>query len=105
VGLTTFLFGFIWLLVTALLWTFHAHDGQFALILGGLIIVLVAFVAWFRRQVEPPEPPRSTKWRAFAILNAGKDLLRGNKPFVKIEFTNPKLLDEIRRLNGELKIS
>jgi hypothetical protein len=105
IALTTILFGFLWLFAVVLLWEFQTHNVTFAMILFVMLVILGLFGAWFRHQREPPTPPRTTKWRAFAILNAGKDLFRGNKPFVKIEFTNPKLLEELHRVNPGVDIS
>ena len=42
---------------------------------------------------------------AFEILNAGKDILRGNREFVRIRYTNPQVLARIRHLNPDVRIS
>jgi hypothetical protein len=36
---------------------------------------------------------------AFEVLNEGKDLLHGNRAFVKIRHTNPRVLEGIKLLN------
>jgi hypothetical protein len=50
-------------------------------------------------------PGQTGVGRAFRVLNAGKDLLRGNKPFVRITVTNPRVLEEIKQLNPTLRIT
>lgn len=105
IALTAILFGVIWLVALLLLWNFQTHNLTFGILLFALLAILGLFGAWFRHQREPPVPPRTTRWRAFAILNAGKDLFRGNRPFVKIEYSNPRFLDEIRRANPGIDIS
>jgi hypothetical protein len=50
-------------------------------------------------------PGQTVVGRAFRVLNAGKDLLRGNKQFVRIQFTNPRVLGEIKTLNADLRIT
>ena len=66
--------------------------------LGGLI-------AWLRYVRRPLEPGQTTRWRAFAVLNEGRDLLHSNREFVRIEYSNPRVLDEIRRLNPGVEIT
>jgi hypothetical protein len=66
--------------------------------LGGLI-------AWLRYVRRPLEPGQTTRWRAFAVLNEGKDLLRLNREFMRIEYSNPLVLDEIRRLNPGIEVT
>ncbi len=66
--------------------------------LGGLL-------AWLRYIRRPLLPGQTTRWRAFAVLNAGKDLLEGNHEFVRIEYSNPRVLEEIRRLNPGVEIT
>lgn len=50
-------------------------------------------------------PDQTGVGRALRVLNAGKDLLRGNQPFVRIQFTNPRVIAEIKALNPDLKIT
>ena len=50
-------------------------------------------------------PGQTGVGRAFRVVNAGKDLLRGNKPFIRLQLTNPRVLDEIKALNPTLKIT
>jgi hypothetical protein len=66
--------------------------------LGGLI-------AWLRYVRRPLEPGQTTRWRAFAVLNEGKDLLRLNREFMRIEYSNPLVLNEIRRLNPGIEVT
>lgn len=66
--------------------------------LGGLI-------AWVRYVARPLEPGQTTRWRAFAVLNEGRDLLRANREFVRIEYTNPRVLDEIVHLNPGVEVT
>ena len=66
--------------------------------LGGLI-------AWLRYVRRPLEPGQTTRWRAFAVLNEGKDLFSGNSDFMRIEYSNPRILDEIRRLNPGIDVT
>lgn len=50
-------------------------------------------------------PGQTVVGRAFRVLNAGKDLLRGNKPFVRILATNPRVIAELKALNAGLRIT
>lgn len=50
-------------------------------------------------------PGHTVVGRAFRVLNAGTDLFRGNKSFVKILFTNPRVLTDIKARNTELWIT
>lgn len=50
-------------------------------------------------------PGQTTVGRPFRVLNAGKDLLRGNKPFIRLQISNPRVLADIRALNPELRIT
>ncbi len=66
--------------------------------LGGL-------VAWLRYVRRPMAPGQTTRWRAFAVLNEGKDLLHSNRAFVRIEYSNPRVVEEIRRLNPGVEMT
>jgi len=66
--------------------------------LGGL-------VAWLRYIRRPREAGQTTRWRAFAVLNEGKDILEGNREFVRIEYSNPRVLEEILRLNPGIEVT
>jgi hypothetical protein len=66
--------------------------------LGGL-------VAWLRYIRRPRAPGQTTRWRAFAVLNEGKDLLEGNREFLRIEYSNPRVLEEILRLNPGIEVT
>jgi hypothetical protein len=78
-------------------------DRLIALIVA--VAALGGFIAWFRYIRRPLEPGQTTRWRAFAVLNEGKDVLRGNREFVRIEYSNPRILDEIRRLNSGAEVT
>jgi len=62
-------------------------------------------VAWLRHIRRPPQPEQTTRWRAFAVLNEGKDLLLLNREFVRIEYSNPRVLAEIVRLNPGVEVT
>jgi len=66
--------------------------------MGGLI-------TWLRYVRRPLEPGQTTRWRAFAVLNEGKDLFQFNREFTRIEYSNPRVLDEIRRLNPGIDVT
>lgn len=66
--------------------------------LGGLI----AYVRYVRR---PLEPGQTTRWRAFAVLNEGRDLLHANREFMRIEYSNPRVLKEILNLNPGVEVT
>ena len=63
------------------------------------VAALGGVVAWLRYIRRPPQPGQTTRWRAFAVLNEGKDLLHLNSEFVRIEYSNPRVLAEIIHLN------
>ena len=69
------------------------------------IAALGGLVAWFQYLRRPLEPGQTTRWRAFAVLNEGKDLLRGNREFTRIEYSNAGVLNEIRRLNPDIEVT
>jgi len=81
----------------------HGVDRLVALIVG--LAALGGLLAWLRYIRLPLEPGQTTRWRAFAVLNEGKDLLRGNREFVRIEYSNPSVLEEIRRLNTGIEVT
>lgn len=58
---------------------------------------------WQRR--PPLRSGQTSKGRGFAILNEGRDLLHLGKEFVQIEYSNPRFLNDIRRLNPPLRIT
>ena len=60
--------------------------------LGGL-------AAWLRYARRPLYPGQTTRWRALAVLNEGRDLLNSNREFVSIEYSNQRVVDEILHLN------
>ena len=66
--------------------------------LGGL-------AAWLRYIRRPLGAGQTTRWRAFAVLNEGKDLLAGNREFVRIEYSNPRVFEEILRLNPGIEVT
>lgn len=66
---------------------------------------LAGSVAWWRYMRRPPEAGQTTRWRAFAVLNQGKDLLQRNRPFTRIEYSNPRVLEEIARLNPGVEVT
>ena len=63
------------------------------------------FVAWIRYAYRPPEPGQTTRWRAFAVLNQGKDLFHWNREFTRIEYSNPIVIREIIRLNPGIEVT
>ncbi|MFN8653713.1 MAG: hypothetical protein U0133_17540 [Gemmatimonadales bacterium] len=50
-------------------------------------------------------PGQTAVGRAFRVLNAGKDLLRGNTPFIRLQVSNPRVLADIRTLNPGTRIT
>src|SRR5262245_59899502 len=66
---------------------------------------LVRVVAWVRYIRRLAQPGQTTRWRAFAVLNEGKDLFNANREFVRIEYSNPRVLDEIIRLNPGVEVT
>lgn len=50
-------------------------------------------------------PGQTIIGRAFRILNGGKDLLRGNKWFLKVQASNPRVIAEIKSLNPGIRIT
>jgi len=69
------------------------------------VAALGGLVAWLRYIRRPPQPGQTTRWRAFAVLNEGKDLLSLNREFVRIEYSNPRVLAEIIRLNPAVEVT
>ncbi len=69
------------------------------------LLALVGLIAWLWYVRRPLEPGQTTRWRAFAVLNEGRDLLNANHEFIRIEYSNPRLLDEIRRLNPGVEVT
>jgi len=59
----------------------------------------VQFLKWYLRANQ------TAPGAAFELLNAGKDILRGNHAFLRIRYTNPRVLEEIRRLNPGIEIT
>ena len=66
---------------------------------------VAGLIAWLRYIRRQPEPGQTTRWRAFAVLNEGKDLFTSNREFVRIEYTNPRILEEILRLNPGVEVT
>ncbi len=54
---------------------------------------------------RPAEPGQTTRWRAFAVLNQGKDIFKRNREFVRIEYSNPRVLQEIVGLNPGIEVT
>lgn len=50
-------------------------------------------------------PKQTVVGRAFRILNGGKDILRGNKEFIQVLYTNPHVMQAIRLLNPDTRIT
>ncbi len=76
--------------------------------LVGIIGALAAaggLVAWIRYLRRPAEPGQTTRWRAFAVLNQGKDIFKRNREFVRIEYSNPRVLQEIVGLNPGIEVT
>jgi len=73
-----------------------------------LVVEVAAFgglIAWLRYVGRPLERGQTTHWRAFAVLNEGRDLLSANREFVRIEYSNPRVLDEIVHLNPGVEVT
>lgn len=51
------------------------------------------------------QPGQTGVGRAFRVVNAGKDLLRGNEPFGRFQFTNPRVVSALRALTPELRMT
>jgi hypothetical protein len=77
-----------------------------ARIVSGLVAVagFAGTWAWWRYMQRPVSPGQTTRWRAFAVLNSGKDLLSG-LPFTRIEYSNPRVWDELLRLNPGVEVT
>ena len=66
--------------------------------LGGL-------TAWLRYVRRPLHPGQTTRWQALAVLNEGRDLLNWNREFVRIEYSNQRVVDEILHLNPGVEVT